>query len=77
MAQYPIFGQSSSNSYQSRSCKGIAGFFTCPPAWSVTTDAQGQQWATSNTGKIYALEMDYDGTLCFQDLLLSRINGQS
>lgn len=71
-SEYPIFGVSNSTEMQSASLRGMSGYFTVPPGFALSTDANQQVWATNpDTGKVYAAQMDYDGTLRIQDLLLS------
>lgn len=76
--EIPIFGQSSSLVAQPRSCNGVAGYFSCPPGYGITTDEHGQRWATDpESGNRYALTLDYDGTLCFFDQMRTLALGQS
>ncbi len=70
---------------QPYSFNGMPGWFTVPAGyyWNSMTDSNHQQWVSPNPltknadgsvsgNPLYAAELNYDGTLVFQDQLASR-----
>lgn len=57
---------------------GQRGWYKVPTQWALWTDEVGQVWTSPNSdhsAPTYACKLNNDGTMVFQDLLRSRIDG--